>query len=173
MKLFEIEEASFRDKDSLCSIFLSHISAHPEYISHGEMQMGVGQAHLLADGEIAVSVAPEARAIWMRYIQLHFTDKENGVVFKAVSDDGEILGFCVADVFRDGAAPFGMVSDLLVKEENRGGGVGSALLDKALEWLRCKHVAGIYLESGHKNHAAHEYFMHRGFCKVSEIYKLM
>lgn len=172
MKFFEIEEATVKDEESLCRIFLSHISAHPEYISHGEMQMGVGQAAFI-NGEVVASVAPEARAIWLRYIQLHFTDTENGVVYKAVSEDGEILGFCVADVFRDGESPFGMVSDLLVREGCRGGGVGSALLEKALEWLRSKEVAGIYLESGLKNHAAHEYFMRRGFCKVSEIYKLM
>lgn len=172
MGKYEISTAVVQDIDVLCDIFLNHIIAHPEYISHGEMQMGVGQAELI-NGEIATSVAPEARVIWLKYIQMHFTDTENGVVYKAVSDDGEILGFCVADVFRDGESPFGMVSDLLVREGCRGGGVGSALLEKALEWLRSKEVAGIYLESGLKNHEAHEYFMRRGFCKVSEIYKLM
>ena len=172
MKQFEIRPASFEDKDILCEIFFSHITAHPEYISHGEMQMGVGLASL-TDGEIVASVAPEARHIWLKYIQSHFIDRDYCMVYKAVTDDDVILGFCVADVFRDGEAPFGMVSDLLVKEDSRGSGVGSALLDTALEWLRSREVAGIYLESGLKNHAAHEYFMRRGFCKVSEVYKLM
>jgi ribosomal protein S18 acetylase RimI-like enzyme len=97
---------------------------------------------------------------------------DDAAVFKAVSADGVIIGFCVAEIQEDGADPFGMVCDVLVDEARRCGGVGTALLEAALGWFKEKGIVDVYLESGLNNHAAHEYFMRRGFVKVSEIYKL-
>ena len=87
--------------------------------------------------------------------------------------DGNLLGFCVTEIMEDGADPFGMICDLLVKEGSRCGGVGTALMENAIAWLHSMGVTEVYLESGLHNHAAHEYFMRRGFRKVSEIYKLI
>ena len=93
-------------------------------------------------------------------------------IIKAVSDEGEIVGFTVADIEEDGDAPFGMVCDVLVKEGCRSQGTGAALLQTAIDWLRSRGVKDIYLESGKDNHAAHRFFEKRGFAHVSEIYKL-
>ena len=169
---FEVRKATVADEEALCGMFLQHISEHNEYISHGEIQMGVGIGHF-EDGEFITGVAPEARAAWMKYITGNLADEEGAAVYKAVDADGTILGFCVTEIMEDGADPFAMVCDVLVKEECRTKGVGSALLDAAIGWLHSKGIYEIYLESGLRNHAAHEYFMRRGFKKVSEIYKLV
>ena len=170
MKSFEIKSAETRDEEVLCDIFMSHINAHNEYISHGEIQMGVGQG-IFRDGEFITRPSPRARENWLKYIHGNIVSHERAAVFKAVSDGG-IEGFCVTEIMEDGAEPFGMVCDVLVKETSRGSGMGSALLSKAVEWLRSRGVRDIYLESGVNNHPAHEYFMRRGFRKISEIYKL-
>lgn len=173
MSYFEILKATVKDESALCDIFLDHISAHSEYISHGEIQMGVGSGRF-EDGQFITEVAPSAREAWMKYIHGNVTDEDTAAVYKAVLPaTGEICGFCVVEIMEDGADPFGMVCDVLVKEGSRTAGVGTAMLEKAIAWLRSKGIKDIYLESGLKNHAAHEYFMRRGFCKVSEIYKLM
>lgn len=169
--MFEILRASVEDEKTMCDIFLSHISSHNEYISHGEIQMGVGVGEF-RDGAFITAVSPDARSNWMKYIHGNITDPEGAAVFKAVDADGEIVGFCVAEIMEDGADPFGMVCDVLVKESSRSGGVGTALLDRALAFFHSKGITDIYLESGLNNHPAHEYFMRRGFRKVSEIYKL-
>lgn len=78
----------------------------------------------------------------------------------------------MADIEEDGDLPFGMVCDVLVREECRGKGVGDALLQSAIGWLRSRGIKDIYLESGKNNHAAHRFFEKRGFTHVSEIYKL-
>ena len=169
---YKILNASHDDASTMCDIFLAHISAHTEYISHGEIQMGVGTGYF-KDGEFITGVAPEARAAWMKYITGNLADEEGAAVYKAVDADGTILGFCVTEIIEDGADPFAMVCDVLVKEDCRTKGVGSALLDAAIGWLHSKGIYEIYLESGLRNHAAHEYFMRRGFKKVSEIYKLV
>jgi ribosomal protein S18 acetylase RimI-like enzyme len=171
MRQFEILEATIDDKDRLCDMFLNHITNHPEYISHGEIQMGVGKGSMI-DGTFVTDVSPMARHYWIQYITGNILDEES-VVYKAVTSEGTIIGFCVCTIMRDGASPFGMLCDLLVDETFRGGGVGTELLTKGRSWFESKGVSEIYLESGLNNHAAHEYFMRHGFVKVSEIYKLM
>ncbi len=155
--------AQASDAPALADIFMGHLAAHPEYISHGEMQMGV------AVGE---AIAPDGREKWMKYIHEHIEDSSFAEVWKAVSDEGEIVGFTVADIEEDGDAPFGMVCDVLVKESCRSQGTGAALLQTAIDWLRSRGIKDIYLESGKNNHAAHRFFEKRGFTHVSEIYKL-
>lgn len=171
MERTEIIEASVQDCRVLCDIFMNHITSHPEYISHGEMQMGVGKGHV-ENGKMVAEVTSSAREIWLRYIHANIVG-ENSVVYKIADSDGKVTGFCVAVIMEDGAEPFGMVSDLLVSGDSRRKGAGTALLNKALDWLKSRGVTDVYLESGLNNHAAHEYFMRRGFRKVSEIYKLM
>ena len=171
MAEFKIIRATVEDEQTLCDIFLKHITAHPEYISHGEIQMGVGEGEF-EDGVLVARPSARAKECWMRYIHGDMT-ADDAAVFKAVSTTGDIIGFTVAEIQEDGAEPFGMVCDVLVDESLRRGGVGTALLQAALGWFREMGIKDIYLESGLNNHAAHEYFMRRGFVKVSEIYKLV
>jgi ribosomal protein S18 acetylase RimI-like enzyme len=168
--MMEIKHASLKDAPALADLFLGHIGAHPEYISHGELQMGVGEG-TIRNGVLEAYPAQDAREKWMRYIRRQIHAKTCANVWKAM-DEGAIVGFCVADIEDDGDAPFGVVCDLLVKPDYRGHGAGGALLQTALDWLRSKNVKGIYLESGKDNHAAHRFFEKRGFAHVSEIYKL-
>lgn len=166
-----LKKATQRDSSALANLFIGHLQAHPEYISHGEIQMGVGE-RIILDGTVITRLAPQARQKWLRYIREHL-NAPDGCVWKVVGQDGTIAGFAVADVEEDGDAPFGMVCDVLVKEEYRGQGAGGMLLEAAVGWLREKGVKDIYLESGKDNHSAHRFFERRGFTHISEIYKLL
>lgn len=168
----KILPAQLRDAPVLSDLFFAHLDADPSYISHGEMQMGVGTGRFTEDGTLVSAVAQDGRKKWMRYIRFHLTSPEEAAVWKAVDDAGNIVGFCVADIEEDGDAPFGMVCDVLVSPTFRGGGAGGALLATAVAWLRGKGVRDIYLESGKDNHAAHRFFEKRGFRHVSDIFKL-
>lgn len=157
------------DAQALADIFIGHITAHPEYISHGEIQMGVGEG-FVQDGAFITRPSPDAREKWMKYILWHFEHPELARVWKA-QEGGQIIGFTVADIEADGDEPFGMVCDVLVKEGSRGQGAGAGLLNAAIEWLQEMGVKDIYLESGKDNHSAHRFFEKRGFTHVSEIFK--
>lgn len=167
----EIQIAQPADAEALADLFLSHIAAHTEYISHGEFQMGVGEG-VIKDGELVARPSAQSRVKWLSYIRHHMSDDSLAQVWKAVGEDGGIVGFCVADIEEDGDTPFGMVCDVLVKEDYRGHGTGDALLQTAIGWLRSRGIRDIYLESGRANHAAHRFFEKRGFTHISEIYKL-
>ena len=166
-----IELAYTPDAPALADLFFEHLALSPSYISHGEMQMGVGEG-VFQDGVLRTSVAPDGREKWMKYITTHIEDESFAEVWKAVDDNGRIIGFCVADIEEDGDEPFGMVCDVLVSPLSRGTGAGSALLSTAIGWLRSRGVKDIYLESGKDNHSAHAFFEKRGFHHISEIFKL-
>ena len=166
-----IQVALREDTEALADIFFSHLNASPNYISHGEMQMGVGTGRFIG-GALKTEVAPDGREKWMKYILTHIEDESFAEVWKAVDSQGKIVGFCVADIEEDGDEPFGMVCDVLVSPTFRGCGAGGALLNTAISWLRGRGIKDIYLESGKDNHAAHKFFEKRGFHHISEIFKL-
>ena len=171
MNNIDIVPALLSDAPALADIFFGHITEHPEYISHGEIQMGVGES-FIQDGCLVTKPSKDAREKWKKYIEIHIEDYSFAEVWKAVDTKGNILGFCVADLEEDGDVPYGMVCDVLVKSDCRGGGVGNALLQTAIQWLRSRGAKDIYLESGKNNHSAHRFFEKRGFYHISEIYKL-
>ena len=166
-----ITPASLADAGALADLFIGHITAHPEYISHGEIQIGVGEI-LVEDGCFITRPTSDAREKWIKSILEQMNNEAIARVWKAVDDQGTILGFCAADIEEAGGAPFGMVGDVLVNPQCRGASVGNTLLQTAIEWLRDKGIQNIFLESGKDNHNAHRFFEKRGFVHVSEMYKL-
>lgn len=169
---FIIRKAVMADADRLQAAFLSHINAHPEYISHGEIQMGVGIAIHTEDGKFAGRPSPNAAEMWHKYITEHLAS-DDAAVFVAETTERQLLGFSVIDIEEDGADPFGMLCDLLVLPQSRTQGIGTALMQTDFAWFKEKGIKDIYLESGRENHNAHAFFEHHGFEHVSNIYKLL
>lgn len=156
------------DKDALADLFYAHLAENAEYISHGEMQMGIG--HLVFNGEEYVpELDADSRRLWLAYIEEHIV-AEGMAVYKAEDFTGKLLGFCVLETDSDGGAPFGVLCDILVNADARGRGVGSRLFSAAEDWFMQRNLKDVYLESGKNNHNAHAFFMRRGFKKVSEVY---
>lgn len=166
-----ITSASAADAQALADLFIGHITAHPEYISHGEIQMGVGVG-TVQEGRFIACLSPDAQEKWKKYILAEMSDDAVSHVWKAVDAKGNIMGFCVADIVGNEDRSFGMVGDVLILPQCRGNGLGNTLLQTAIDWLRSKGIQDIYLESGKDNHNAHRFFEKRGFLHVSEIYKL-
>lgn len=171
MSDYNIRKADSRDAMRLREIFVSHIAAHPEYISHGEIQMGVGVASHNADGSFVGRVAPDADEMWLKYAEGKIVSDQS-CVFLAETSGGDIMGFSIVDIEEDGADPFGMLCDLLVLPQYRSRGIGAALMKFDFEWFSSKGVKDVYLESGKDNHDAHAFFERRGFEHVSNIYKV-
>lgn len=168
MNEIHIKPATVSDKEALADLFYAHLSENVEYISHGEMQMGIG--HLVFNGkEYVPQLDADTRHLWLAYIEEHMT-AEGMAVYKAEDSTGALLGFCVLETDSDGGAPFGVLCDILVNAEARGQGVGSRLFSAAEDWFKSRNLKDVYLESGKNNHNAHNFFIRRGFMKVSEVY---
>jgi len=175
MKEIEISIATKQDIPILADIFWSHINANHQYISHGEIQMGVGIAKINNEGNIYTFPAEKGREMWFKYISNKIEDTSNSTVFKAetsLDSHNIITGFCIVEIDEDGSSPFGMLCDLLVIEQYRSHGIGDLLMNEALSWFKNHEISDIYLESGKNNHDAHSFFQKRGFEHISEIFKL-
>lgn len=178
-------QATLNDINELAELFWNNIEVAPEYISHGEIQMGVATAPGI--------LAPDGIQVWKEYIR----EKIEGEDVKTAEpcavekckcntaaveyptavfvhrNSGKIDAFCVLEITDDGNKPFGTICDMLVLPHLRGEGMGKKLLAQAKEWFAANGVTDIYLESGLNNHSAHEFFRKQGFREISHIFKLM
>lgn len=82
--------------------------------------------------------------------------------FLVAVDDG-VLGFIVADVVSNEGMPIGHIKDLAVHRESRRSGIGSLLLDRAIEVLEDERVQAIRLEVREGNEAAVDLYRNYGF----------
>lgn len=165
-----IVPAEASDLQVLSDMFWKHISSDTDYISHGEMQMGVG-VPVIVNGEIKGRPAKHGKDMWDKYIKTKFESPEASVM-KCLCE-GKIAGFCVTEITEDGADPFGIICDILVDSPFRSKGIGEALLNAGISWLRSHGIKDIYLESGKNNHSAHRFFESKGFRHISDIFRLM
>ena len=165
-------KARKNDITTMVEMFFKHLNTNKNYISHGELQMGI------ANDELVINEG--AIDLWKKYIEDHIEDTDSEVMVNeeqllSNSDSKKttkIIGFYVLEINSDGAEPFGVICDMLVDEAYRGKGIGREIFEQALKWFELKNIKDIYLESGKNNHSAHEFFEKLGFKMVSHIFKL-
>jgi ribosomal-protein-alanine N-acetyltransferase len=71
-----------------------------------------------------------------------------------VADAGGIVGYVVADSVPNHGRPLGHIKDIAVREQQRGQGIGSTLLERALGVLAARGVASVKLEVRESNTGA-------------------
>lgn len=80
-----------------------------------------------------------------------------------VAFDTEVVGYVVADVVSERTGTMGHVKDLAVREQRRGTGIGSQLLERALGKLAVAGVTRVKLEVRPSNEAARSLYRRFGF----------
>lgn len=148
------------DVEEVVSIYAEVLS--PAYISFTEI--GEGKA---ADPR---ELAPQAVEIFQRQLIGYVGNPSHGC-FVAHRNDAALTGFVLVSLRRTEA---GLVEcwldDVCVRVQARSSGVGTALVDAALAWAKQGGAGYALLESGIRNHEAHELFSRRGFEPVSTVF---
>lgn len=180
------QQGTEKDIAELTEMFWANLTGHPEYISHGELQMGVACAPGVP--------AEKGKRLWQAYIREKIGGARRnyltpeGVLPAAPGAEpvqgeewpsavflyragGRIAAFCILEVSNDGDKPFGILCDMLVRPEYRSHGLGKQMLAMTRTWFGNLGITDIYLESGVNNHAAHVFFERQGFRQVSHIFK--
>lgn len=157
-----IRNYKFEDRTTLCDFFAIVLEEHKDYISHGELQMGIA-----TDPGI---LAADYKQKWLQYLDRQTVDPSNTVLL--YEDNGILTGFIIFGVMEDGAEPYGVIFDMAVAPDARGKRIGEQLLEKAVENFRERGIRNCYLESGVNNHSAHHFFQKHGFAQVSDIFRM-
>ena len=80
---------------------------------------------------------------------------------------GEVVGYVLGEIHsRKPLYPigkYGFISDLTVRESNRRQGIGTALFERLLEWLRQKRVTAIELFVAETNPVSDSFWRSIGF----------
>lgn len=150
------------DRIRLCDFFSFIVENHKDYISHGELQMGVASD----PGQLT----PDYKDHWLRYLDRQTGNPDNSLLI--CEEKEKITGFVLFGIANDGAQPYGLIFDLSVSPERRGQHIGLQLLQEALGHFRERGIKDCYLESGVNNHSAHHFFRKHGFNQVSDIFRL-
>lgn len=80
-----------------------------------------------------------------------------------VAEDGAIVGYIVADSVPNHGRPLGHIKDIAVRQNRRGEGVGSDLLERALGVLTARGVSSVKLEVRESNDGAKRLYQRFGF----------
>ncbi len=64
----------------------------------------------------------------------------------------------------------GYICDLVVEHEHRGAGVGTAMVERAVEIARQRGCRRVELDSGFHRTEAHQFYEHRGFEKRAFLF---
>jgi GNAT superfamily N-acetyltransferase len=123
------------------------------------------RAHYEFDGQrfMAPGRNPEAGYGWFLRTQMH----EDDVVVLVAERDGVVVGYVYAGLepqsWKELREACGFIHDVVVDEGGRRGGIATALIDGAVEWLRERGAPRVVLWSAEGNHAAHRLFERLGF----------
>jgi ribosomal-protein-alanine N-acetyltransferase len=80
-----------------------------------------------------------------------------------VAADDAVVGYVVADAVPNHGSALGHVKDIAVRDGDRGQGVGSRLLERALAVLDVRGVGSVKLEVRESNHGAQALYRRYGF----------
>lgn len=121
----------------------------------------------ISDGAWQIREPAEA---WARRHQeyLEWINDATGVVFLAVDDDDEVIGYAALRFVTSGAAfdlgeNYGDLESLAVQPENRGQGVGAALMAACRKELDRREIHFWVLETLTSNRAALRLYEREGF----------
>ncbi len=93
--------------------------------------------------------------------------KEDDAAVLVAERDGEVVGYVYASLepasWKELREPAGFIHDVAVDERGRRGGVATALVGAAVEWLRSRGAPRVVLWTAERNDAAQRLFAGLGF----------
>ncbi len=147
------------DVPAVATLMHEIIRLDPSYISHGELQMGIGTAPGVLSEKAEAIIAEElgdqirggAGGMWV------------------LLEETRLVGFISARVEEQFHNRYGVIADLGIAPCARRKGYGTLLMQAALASFSEGGATQAFLESGVANHSAHEFFARFGFSTCSKV----
>jgi len=132
----KIREAYQKDIPQMCDLLNGLFSIEADFISNPDKQA--------------------------RGLQLLLEDKDHSLVLAAAVGD-EVVGMCSVQtlISTSEGSPVGLVEDVVVRNDYRGKGVGTALLSEIFSWCEEKGITRVQLLADRDNQEALDFYASR------------
>ena len=131
----------------------------------GELGIALMQAHYTFDERRFLEPTHADAAGYAQFLGSQLDDEDSVVL--VAEHRGDIVGYVYAAVeplsWKELRGECGFIHDLLIADHARQSGIGAALLDAAIEWLRERKMPRVVLGAAARNEAARRLFERRGF----------
>ena len=131
----------------------------------GVLGAALMHTHYAFDAHRFLDPGEGAEAGYAEFLVSQLDDKAAMVL--VAERDGAIVGYVYAAIeplsWKDLRGECGFIHDLLVADAARGAGVGEALLNHAIDWLRQQDMPRVVLGTAAQNESAQRLFKRRGF----------
>lgn len=150
----------------LADLFTMNVTS--EYISHSELQLGLAVTPTRWSPDLPQLMKAEIADTIGRSQGVAIQQASTSIFVARL--DREPVGMGTVSWHVGGPTiPYATLEDIVVRSNDRHTGIGRSILD----WLKREvHQAGcrrIFLESGARNHGAHEFFKKHGFAQCSVV----
>jgi GNAT superfamily N-acetyltransferase len=131
----------------------------------GRLGAALMHTHYAFDQRRFLEPGADAESGYARFLASQLRDEESIVL--VAEREGRIVGYVFAAIeplsWKDLRDECGFIHDLLVVDDARRGGVGEALLNAAIDWLRDQKMPRVVLGTAAQNEHARRLFERRGF----------
>jgi len=123
------------------------------------------EEHYHFDPQRFLAARPETPSGYASFLGAQLEDPDKAVL--VADDKRDVIGYAYAAIegydYMALRGPAGLLHDIIVDPERRGGGVGRLLLDAALMFFRSRGVPRVVLSTAEQNEAAQRLFASKGF----------
>lgn len=134
-------------------------------LSLGRLGAALMRTHYGFDAKRFLAPGEGVEAGYASFLESQAHDADSLVL--VAEDERAIVGYVYAAIeplsWKDLRGECGFIHDLLVIERARGTGIGDALLNQAVDWLRVRHMPRVVLGTAAQNDTARRLFERRGF----------
>ena len=131
----------------------------------GRLGAALMQTHYAFDMRRFLEPGEGAEEGYAEFLVSQLRDQDSLVL--VAEHDGRITGYVFAAIeplsWKELRDECGFIHDLLVTTDARRGGVGEALLNAAIDWLRDQNMPRVVLGTAAQNETAQRLFKRRGF----------
>ena len=131
----------------------------------GALGAALMRTHYAFDPQRFLAAGEDAERGYAAFLSSLLEDDDAVVLIAEV--DGRVVGYVYAGLepmsWKELRGPAGFIHDVLVEDDGRGTGAGTALIEAAIAWLRDHDAARVMLWTAERNEDALRLFARLGF----------
>jgi len=131
----------------------------------GALGAALMRTHYAFDPQRFLAAGEGAERGYAAFLSSQLEDDDAVVLVAEV--DGRVVGYVYAGLepmsWKELRGPAGFIHDVLVEDDGRGTGAGTALIEAAITWLRDHDAARVMLWTAERNEGALRLFARLGF----------